>query len=491
MRTIEMPNQEAHFNSQSVVPSNTKKIPSHTKFDEGTFWNRIPDYEGVSTDEFISNSFQIKNSLSNHSDKAKQNLLQFIENRTDRLFRKDVELGLAKAPMIVQLTPYILSRIDWENPHLCPIRTQFIPLGSRAQADHPMVRLDSLEEKNDTKASGLVHRYHDKVLFLPQTTCPVYCRYCTRSYAIGEDTDTVNKFKIEGTPKAWIKAFEYIKENPQIEDIVVSGGDSYNLNPKFISTIANNILDIDSVRRVRIATKGLAVNPGKVLSDQKWTDAVVDFAERGKSRGKQVVIHTHFNSSNEFSWITREAMSVLFQAGVTVRNQSVLIRGVNDSIQKMADLIKRLGYLQIQPYYVYQHDLVKGVEDLRTSLATCLAIEHGVRGITAGFFTPTFVVDAPGGGGKRTASTYDYYNLESGVSVFSAPSVKRNQDFIYVDPLHTLDREEAKEWSNPSYQKMVVNRAKKTAGRFREKSPSRSNEGYQYDIDTRFSEGIG
>jgi lysine 2,3-aminomutase len=130
----------------------------------------------------------------------------------------------------------------------------------------------------------------------------------------------------------------------------------------------------------------------------------------------------------------------------------VLLRGVNDSVYRMALLVKRLSYVQIQPYYVYIHDLVRGVEDLRTSLAQGLAIEHGVRGITAGFNTPQFVVDAPGGGGKRIASTYDSYDPETGVSVYSAPSVKLGQQFLYFDPLHALDPMQRERWNDPEFQ---------------------------------------
>jgi lysine 2,3-aminomutase len=361
--------------------------------------------------------------------------------------------------MAVKLTPYILSRIDWHDPWHCPVRIQFLPVGSRLQPDHPMVRLDSLEEKADAKVPGLVHRYFDKVLFLPQTTCPVYCRFCTRSYAIGNDTEMVYKHRIEGAPTAWQRAFEYLRATPTIEDVVVSGGDCYNLHPKLIETIARNLLGVEHIRRVRIATKGLAVNPGRILSDSRWTDAVLRFAEEGRKRGMQVVIHTHFNSVEEISWITRDAMRVLFGGGVTVRNQSVLLRGVNDSVERMALLVKKLGYMQIQPYYVYQHDLVQGVDDLRTNLATCLEIEHGLRGMTAGFNTPQFVVDTPGGGGKRLASTFDYYDPETGVSVYSAPAVKSGRWFFYFDPLYSLGSAIAERWLDSEWQRRICARA--------------------------------
>jgi lysine 2,3-aminomutase len=433
---------------------------AHARFDDEDFWRRVPIYEAVGRDEFLSYDFQTRHSLSNASPGAAAKLLLFVRERAGDAFAEDVRMGLAKAPMAVQITPYILSLINWDDPESCPIRIQFLPLGSRLLRDHPMLRLDSLGEKSDTKAPGLVHRYFDRVLFLPQATCPVYCRFCTRSYAIGNDTETVTKLKLEGTPKTWQKAFDYLRATPEVEDVVLSGGDSYNLHPRLLTAIAQNLLGIDSIRRVRIATKGLAVNPGRILTDRAWTDAVLSFAEKGRKLGKQIVVHTHVNTPEEITWVTKEAMRVLFEAGVVVRNQSVLLRGVNDSVYRMALLVKRLSYIQIQPYYVYQHDLVRGVEDLRTSLAQCLAIEHGVRGITAGFNTPQFVVDTPGGGGKRIASTYDSYDPETGVSVYTAPSVKHGESFLYFDPLHALDARVADQWSNPDWQQRALRAAR-------------------------------
>ncbi len=435
----------------------------HTDLGPELFWKKIPDYEQATKDEFLSFQFQTKHSLSNSSPLAEKKLLDFISRRTNDEFCSDVKMGLFKAPMAVQMTPYILSLINWESPQDCPIRTQFLPLGSRLSKNHPMVRLDSLEEKADSTAPGLVHRYFDRALFLPQTTCPVYCRFCTRSYAIGTDTETVNKFKIEGTPKAWHQAFDYLRNTPHVEDVVMSGGDSYNLHPRFIELIAQNLLSIDHIRRIRIATKGLAVNPGKIISDKSWTDAVLQFALSARKKGKQVFIHTHINSPEEITWITRDAMRVFSDEGVVVRNQSVLLRGVNDSVYRMGMLVKMLGHINIQPYYVYQHDLVQGVEDLRTSLATCLAIEKGTRGVTAGFNTPQFIVDTPGGGGKRIASTFDFYDAKTGISIFSAPSVKPGRKLFYFDPLHALDATVAKRWFSPKWQQKMCDDALKAS----------------------------
>ncbi len=226
---------------------------------------------------------------------------------------------------------------------------------------------------------------------------------------------------------------------PEIEDIVISGGDVYQLAPKSVTMIGDALLAIPHIRRMRFATKGPAVMPMKILTDRAWTDAIGGVVEKGRRMGKDVVLHTHFNNPNEISWITQQAMQLLFERGITVRNQSVLIRGVNDDAAVMQLLVRRLGYLNVHAYYVYMHDLVKGVEDLRTSVQTALDIEKFVRGSTAGFNTPTFICDAPGGGGKRDVHSFDYYDRENGIAVYSAPSVKPGKHFVYFDPIDTLE----------------------------------------------------
>ena len=167
------------------------------------------------------------------------------------------------------------------------------------------------------------------------------------------------------------------------------------------------------------------------------------------------MLHTHFNHPNEITAITKRALDIVFERGIIVRNQSVLQRGVNDSVATMQLLVKRLGHCQVHPYYVYVHDLVKGVEDLRTTLQTALDIEKAVRGVTAGFHTPTFVVDAPGGGGKRVAHSFEHYDRDTGISVFAAPSVKPGF-FVYFDPVDTLAPEIQLRWKDPVEQDKMV-----------------------------------
>jgi lysine 2,3-aminomutase len=424
---------------------------AHDKLRQGPFWQRLPAYAEIPEEKFLDHSWQGKNSIS-----RVEKLLESLRGVVSEEFIKDASVGFQRAPMSVRVTPYIMSLIDWENPYTDPLRIQFIPLGSRLLPDHPKLGLDSLHEQADAPVPGLTHRYPDKALFLPLNTCPVYCRFCTRSYAVGVDTEEVEKVELRVSPERWQRAFRYIASRPELEDIVISGGDAYNLRSTQITEIGEALLAMPNIRRLRFATKGPAVMPQKVLSDMAWTDALTRIVEKGRKLHKEVALHTHFNHPEEITWISQNAMDLLFERGITVRNQSVLVRGVNDKVDVMSLLVKRLGHVNVHPYYVYMHDLVKGVEDLRTSVDTALVIEKHVRGITAGFNTPTFVVDAPGGGGKRDVHSFEHYDRETGISVFTSPSVHSEATYFYFDPLHLLSPEVQKRWKSPIEQDAML-----------------------------------
>jgi lysine 2,3-aminomutase len=448
------------FQPQSAAqhPMPSASDLAHRVLRDGEFWRTIPAYKDVDEATFLNHIWQ-----GQHSVKTPQELLATIEGLVPAGFIDDVNDGFHRAPMAVRVSPYMIASIDWTKPELDPIRTQFIPLGSRLRPDHPMLTLDSLHEQEDAPVPGLTHRYHDKALFLPLNICPVYCRFCTRSYAIGSDTDVVDKVDLHIDVKRWQAAFAYIASRPELEDIVISGGDAYQLSPKNITLIGESLLAIEHVRRLRFATKGLAVMPSKVLTDHAWLDALTGVVEHGRKLGKDVVVHTHFNNPNEISVITQRAANELFQRGITVRNQTVLIRGVNDTFETMLLLIRRLSYLNIHPYYVYMHDLVRGVEDLRTPLSTALELEKKIRGATAGFNTPLFVCDAPGGGGKRDAHSFEYYDHENGISVFTAPSVKPGECFFYYDPIDSLSDEAQARWKDPENRRKMIENAREKA----------------------------
>ena len=417
---------------------------------DGPFWQKIPAYRAVDEATFLDHAWQAKNSITNPA-----KLLAAVQDLVPQTFYDDVAEGFHRAPMSIRVSPYLLSLIDWADPYNDPLRRQFVPVASRLLPDHPKLTLDSLHEQADAPVAGLTHRYPDKALFLALDTCPVYCRFCTRSYAVGVDTDEVEKVSLKATEDRWERAFRYMGERPELEDIVVSGGDSYQLKARQITLIGNRLLEMPNIRRIRFATKGPAVMPMKLITDHEWLDALTAVVERGRKVHKEVVLHTHFNHPNEITAITKRALDNVFERGIITRNQSVLQRRVNDSVATMQLLVKRLGHLQVHPYYVYVHDLVKGVEDLRTTLQTALDLEKAVRGVTAGFHTPTFVVDAPGGGGKRVAHSFEHYDRDTGISVFAAPSVKPGF-FLYFDPIDTLAPEQQARWKDPAERDRMI-----------------------------------
>lgn len=451
LSTLEDPPERAPATSRRIKPPAGDEALDHRNVRAGEFWRAIPKYHDVDVATFLDHVWQGQNSV-----KTPLELLETVKELVPASFFDDAQDGFRRAPMAVRVSPYVIASIDWNKPYDDPIRTQFIPLGSRLLPDHPRLTLDSLREQDDAPVPGLIHRYTDRALFLPINVCPVYCRFCTRSYAIGLDTQTVDKLPLATTPRAWQEAFDYIASRPEIEDVVISGGDAYQLAPKSISLIGEALLAIPHVRRMRYATKGLAVMPSKILTDQPWVDALTQVVNRGRRMGKEVVIHTHFNHPGEVSWITQRAVALLVERGITIRNQTVLIRGVNDDPYTMLHLVKQLGWLGMHPYYVYTHDLVKGVEDLRTSLQAGLDIEKFVRGATSGFNTPAFVCDAPGGGGKRDVHSFEYYDRENGIAVYTAPNVKPDRSFLYFDPVHQLSAAAQERWQSPRIQEEMI-----------------------------------
>ena len=226
-----------------------------------------------------------------------------------------------------------------------------------------------------------------------------------------------------------------------------------------IRRIGERLLAIPHIRRMRFASKGPAVMPQKILTDDEWFSALADVVAAGRKAHKDVCLHTHFNHPNEITEITERAMNRLMEAGIHVRNQSVLLRGVNDTVAAMGMLIKRMSYVNVHGYYVYQHDLVRGVEDLRTTIRTSIELEKQVRGLTAGYNSPLFIVDAPGGGGKRDVHSFEHYNPVTGVSVYRSPNVKRDAFYCYFDPIDRLPEEGKARWADPSQHDAIVDEA--------------------------------
>ncbi len=409
-------------------------------------------YASNSQEDFLNHNWQDKNSVIRI-----EQLEAVLRDTAPASIVSEIRDGLKKVGMSIRLNPYMMDLIDWRNAETDPIRRQFLPMLSELEPDHPCMSVDSLEERNTSPAPNLVHRYPDKVLFLVTSVCPVYCQYCTRSYAVGQDTEKVRKDNVTSA-NGWAAALEYIRSNPTIEDVVVSGGDIARLKPANIKALGHALLDIEHVRRIRFATKSVSVLPMKFLTDEAWFSAIVEVAQRGRQMFKSVFVHTHFNHPREVTPLVEKAMRRLFSEGIHVRNQAVLLRGVNDDPETLIELTKKLGRVNIQPYYVYSCDMVLGTEHFRVRVPEMQRLEREVRGATAGFNTPLFIVDAPGGGGKRDVHSYEYRDDKYGISGYRSPSVDPNRMFYHFDPLRELEAGARAEWRAPGGREAILQR---------------------------------
>ena len=279
------------------------------------------------------------------------------------------------------ITPYYLTLIDPLNPH-CPIRQQAIPFGSELiQGKHDL--LDPLAEDHDSPTPGLTHRYPDRVLFLITDMCAMYCRHCTRRRFAGQKDAELKVNQID-------MAIDYIRAHPEISDVLLSGGDAFLASDERIEYILRKLREIDHVQVIRFGTRTPVVMP------QRITDKLVKML----SKYHPIWVNTHFNHPDEITPESKEAIDRLANHGIPVGNQSVLLKGVNDCVHIMRRLVKGLIAIRVRPYYIYQCDLSYGIEHFRTTVSKGIEIIEGLRGHVSGLAVPTFVVDAPGGGGK-------------------------------------------------------------------------------------------
>lgn len=279
------------------------------------------------------------------------------------------------------ITPYYLSIMNLEDSK-CPIRMQAIPSINelhKSSAD----QVDPLHEDGDSPVQGLTHRYPDRVLLLVTDMCSMYCRHCTRRRFAGQCDDAMPMERIE-------KAIEYIKNHTEVRDVLLSGGDPFLLPDGHLEKIISKLREIEHVEIIRIGTRTPVVMP------QRITKELCDMLKKYHP----IWINTHFNHSKEITEESKKACELLLEAGIPLGNQSVLLRGINDCTKIMKKLVQDLVRIRVRPYYIYQCDLSMGIEHFRTPVSKGIEIIEGLRGHTSGYAVPTFVVDAPGGGGK-------------------------------------------------------------------------------------------
>ncbi len=281
----------------------------------------------------------------------------------------------------VDITPYFASLMDPDDLH-DPIRQQVIPTDAELVPFTSMME-DSLAEDKHSPVPGLVHRYPDRVLMLVTTQCASYCRYCTRSRIVGDPSAQFSRNDYDAQ-------IEYLARTPQVRDVLLSGGDPLVLAPKLLENLIARLRAIPHIEIIRIGSRVPVFMPQRV--DQEFCDMLAKY--------HPVWMNIHINHPNEITQELAEATDRLTRAGVPLGNQAVLLAGVNDSVNIQRDLVHKLVMIRVRPYYLYQCDLVEGAGHFRTTVNKGIEIMEGLRGHTSGYAVPTYVIDAPGGGGK-------------------------------------------------------------------------------------------
>ena len=350
------------------------------------------------------------------------NRLNSVEDFEQVLRLTDSERKALSSPGLfrVDVTPYFVSLIDPDDPN-DPLRRQVIPTAGEVDAFTGMME-DSLAEDRHSPLPGLVHRYPDRVLMLVTTQCATYCRYCTRARIVGDPNQTFSRSE-------WDAQIEYLKKTPQVRDVLLSGGDPLTLAPKLLEELLTRLREIPHIEIIRIGSRVPVFMPMRV------TDELTDMLQRFHP----LWMNIHVNHPNEISRELEVAADKLTRAGIPLGNQSVLLAGINDCVHLQRDLVQKLVRIRVRPYYLYQCDLVEGAGHFRTPVAKGIEIIEGLRGHTSGFAVPTFVVDAPGGGGKIPVmpnyhiSSSDHKiilrNYEGYITTYEEP-----QDYVAHDP---------------------------------------------------------
>ncbi len=335
-------------------------------------YNKIPMWKNVSERDWNDYQWQLKNVIKDIPTLEKVAVLTPQE-------KKDLQACLKKFTMAI--TPYYAALMDKKAKN-CPVRMQAIPTAPELRHDASDLS-DPLHEDVDSPVPGLTHRYPDRVLLLVTNICSMNCRHCTRRRLVGFEDVHMSSANID-------RAIEYIRKTPEVRDVLISGGDPLVLTDEMLEGIIKKLRAIDHVEIIRLGTRTPVVLPMRI------TDKLVTMLKKYHP----IYVNTHYNHPKELTAEAREACRKLADAGIPLGNQSVLLKGINDCPQTMKKLVHELLMARVKPYYIYQCDLSVGISHFRTSVSKGVEIIENLRGHTSGMAVPTFVVDAPGGGGK-------------------------------------------------------------------------------------------
>jgi len=434
-------------------------------------WTRFPGWRDVTAEDWASAQWQRA-----HCVKNIRQLRELMGDLLTEAFYADLERDQTERATMSMLVPpqmmnTMVSEMTWADGamptagpeftrafYTDPVRRYMLPVFSDRRTDwpsHPHATRDSLHEHDMWVAEGLTHRYPTKVLAEMLPTCPQYCGHCTRMDLVGNSTPQVAKLKLAGKPvDRYAAMLAYLSSTPTVRDVVVSGGDVANMPWKNLEAFLDRLLEIDNIRDIRLATKALMGLPQHWLQDDV-VEGVGRVAQRARAQGVSLAIHTHVNSAQSLTPAVAQASRAMLDAGVRdVRNQGVLMRGVNDSTEQLLDLCFALqDDAMITPYYFYMCDMIPFSEHWRLSLAEAQHLQHAMMGYLPGFATPRIVCDVPFVG-KRWVHQVESYDTERGMSFWrknyrtsieAADTDALSRDHVYYDPIYTLP-ETGQQW---------------------------------------------
>jgi lysine 2,3-aminomutase len=433
-------------------------------------WRRFPGWRDVTEAEWRSAQWQRA-----HCVKTPAALRAVLGDLAEDRLYTDLDRDRAeRATMSMLLPPQMINTMvpatDGQAPRAGaeftdafladPVRRYMLPVFSDRHArwsSHPFATRDSLHEHDMWVAEGLTHRYPTKVLAELVATCPQYCGHCTRMDLVGNSTPSVAKLKFGLRPAQRYEAMiDYLRATPEVRDVVVSGGDVANLPWRHVEDFVVRLLEIENIRDIRLATKALMGLPQHWLQPDV-VEGVGRVARLARERGVSLAIHTHVNAAQSVTPLVAEAAGALLAAGVRdVRNQGVLMRGVNDSTHELLDLCFALqDGAMITPYYFYMCDMIPASEHWRVSLAAAQELQHETMGYLPGFATPRIVCDVPFVG-KRWVHQAQSYDRQRGVSIWTKnyrtslegeDPEALTRGYPYYDPIDTLPAEGQAWWA--------------------------------------------
>ncbi|GAA1793438.1 lysine 2,3-aminomutase [Luedemannella flava] len=429
-------------------------------------WTRFPGWRDVTVAEWASAQWQRSHCVKNIAQ-----LRAVLGDLVSEVFYADLAADQERfATMSMLVPPQMINTMvpegaaDWTAAlYADPVRRYMIPVASDRRVDwpsHPHASRDSLHEHDMWVAEGLTHRYPTKVLAELLSTCPQYCGHCTRMDLVGNSTPVVDKLKLSLKPAdRYSGMLAYLAAHPEVRDVVVSGGDVANVPWRNLEAFLNRLLDLDSVRDIRLATKALAALPQHWLAPDV-VDGLGRVAARARARGVNLAIHTHVNHAQSVTPLVARAARVALDAGVRdVRNQGVLMRGVNDSVESLLDLCFALhGEAGILPYYFYMCDMIPNAEHWRVALWQAQQLQHDIMGFLPGYATPRIVCDVPFVG-KRWVHMAAEYDRDLGISWWNkgyrtrfeeTNGIAEGRQYSYYDPIDTLPEVGRKFWSRQS-----------------------------------------